>query len=285
MNHLNPLLSRRGFLSGTIGSAAFFAAHSIDAREPTDEKKPPKQPAEPLIHSLELLTSAPLDKMQEFYHKKLGFRIEEKRKEQNRLTILAGKSRITFVKAGKKGGDPFYHFAFNIPENKILKARNWQKERTELLPIPERLRDSKFPDDIVNYRHWNAHSVFFFDAAGNVVEYIARHDLDNGTKGEFSPDDILCVSEIGFIVDKVVEAADAIKKAVGLEQYRNGDDQFTALGDEQGLLLVMKRGRVISFDSKEKKAVDVFQTAATVRGSNAAKFKVDGFPYEIAMKD
>jgi catechol-2,3-dioxygenase len=48
-----------------------------------------------------------------------------------------------------------------------------------MLPIPERNRAAGFPPEVVDYSHWNAHSIFFLDPAGTVVEYIARHDLKN----------------------------------------------------------------------------------------------------------
>src|SRR5690606_32649521 len=114
---------------------------------------------------------------------------------------------------------------------------------------------------------WNAHSVFFFDPAGNVVEYIARHDLANAAPGDFGVDDILYASEIAFVVDDVPGAAETLAEAAGAGLYRGSSDQFAAVGDELGLLLVMKRGRVISFDSPERKAVDVFPSRAAIRAA------------------
>jgi hypothetical protein len=180
--------------------------------------------------------------------------------------------------------EPFYHFAFNIPENKILAARYWQLERTPLLPIPRYLRDKEFPDDVVNYRHWNAHSIFFFDPAGNVVEYIARHDLDNGAADEFGSRDILCASEIAFVVDDVLQTARKLKEFAMFQQYKQASKQFAALGDEQGLLLVMKRGRVISFRAPEKKAVEVFSTSAEVFADRNAQYTFPKFPYQLTLK-
>ena len=63
-----------------------------------------------------------------------------------------------------------------------------------------------------------------------------------------------------------------------------GTDQFAAVGDEFGLLLVMKRGRLISFDAKEKKEVSVFPTSATVRGPRRAKYALPKFPYEVTIE-
>jgi catechol-2,3-dioxygenase len=274
-------LDRRRFLASA--SASFLAAHHGVAAEgsgPGLSSPTPPVPGRRIL-GLKLLSAAPLATMKEFYHQALGLRLLDEGPHQ--FTIAAGETSITFVQAGPDDGEPFYHFAFNIPENQVLSAWHWQKARTPLLPIPARLRDPAYPDDVVDYRHWNAHSLFFFDPAGNVVEYIARHDLQNGRTDPFGSGDILYASEIGLIVDDVLAAASMLKQVVGVEQYKGGSAQFTALGDEHGLLLVMQRGRVISFDAPEKKAVSVFRTAASVRGVRPVQYRVPGFPYEIVV--
>jgi hypothetical protein len=277
-------LDRRQLLARASGSAAFFTAHGFAAGAPAT----PLGPAEgekpgARIAGLELLSAAPLAAAKEFYHRSLGLRVEEDKPD--RLTVRAGDTRLTFAPAGPGDGKPFYHFAFNIPENKIVAARDWQRERTPLLPIPARLRDPRYPDEVVDYRHWNAHSVFFYDPGGNVVEYIARHDLGNAAKGPFGPGDILYASEIGLIVDDVPGVAAGLTRAVGPGQYKGGSDQFTALGDEHGLLLVMKRGRVLNFDpASDAKAARVFRTKLRVRGGKRADYRVPEFPYEIAVE-
>jgi catechol 2,3-dioxygenase-like lactoylglutathione lyase family enzyme len=233
--------------------------------------------------SLELLTSAPLEKMRAFYQQTLGLRLLEA--QPDRLTIGAGQTRLTFVQAGPDAGNPFYHFAFNIPENKIPAAHAWQQERTPLIPIPAGQRDARYPDDVVNYSHWNAHSIFFYDPGGNVVEYIARHDMDNGAPGPFGSEDILYASEIGLIVDDVAAVASTLKEVAGVEPYRGGSDQFTALGDERGLLLVMRRGRILNFHpTSDEKAAQVFRTVAHVKGGRRTKVLLPGFPYELSVE-
>jgi catechol-2,3-dioxygenase len=275
---------RRSFLARASTWAALIAAHRSllswnpgSASPPHDHRK-----LGPRILGLALLTAAPLTKMKEFYHHVLGLRVLEETPDD--LTIAGGETLLRFGQAGPDCGKPFYHFAFNIPQNKILAARTWQKERTPLLPIPASLRDPAYPDDVVDYRHWNAHSIFFFDPAGNVVEYIARHDLENGAPGGFVSQDILYASEIGLVVDDVPATASKLKDVVGLNQYKGGSDQFTALGDERGLLLVMKRGRVLSFNAAEKKSAAIFRTAASVRGVERTKYDFPDFPYEIMVE-
>jgi catechol-2,3-dioxygenase len=274
MDGLKYQPSRRDFLEWTAAYGALTLAPELPDME--------NDHADPRIPRLELLTAAPLEQMMDFYHRLLGLEVLDDRPEQ--LTIAAGLSRLTFLPAGPEDGKPFYHFAFNIPENKILAARTWQKERTSLLPIPARLRDPAYPANVVDYSHWNAHSIFFFDPAGNVVEYIARHDLHNAAPGQFDSKDILYASEIALVLDDVPGVASKLKDVLKITQYRGGSDQFTALGDEHGLVLVMKRGRVISFNAEDKKAVSVFKTAAAVRGTEKATHHIAGFPYEVIVE-
>jgi hypothetical protein len=241
--------------------------------------------AQPRILSLELLTGVPLSAMKAFYGKTLDLRLLNERAD--RFTVEAGETQITFVSSSDSasGRAPFYHFAFNIPENKILKALEWQKARRPMLPIPKRNRAEGFPPEVVDYRHWNAHSVFFLDPAGNVVEYIARHDLKNGDTHPFTWGDILYVSEIGLIVDDVAAAADAIEDIATVAPYRGGDGDFTAMGDEFGLLLVMKRGRIIDFTGNPDNGARVYPTSVNFRGSKPATRQLASHPYRLTIEE
>jgi catechol 2,3-dioxygenase-like lactoylglutathione lyase family enzyme len=280
----NSELTRRQLLQWTAASASFFSAHQcFGVEEPAAPAAQPPRSTQPLILSLELQSPAPLAGMKQFYCQSLGLALIAE--QADRLTVAAGETRLTFVSAEPADRGPFYHFAFNIPENKIVPALAWQKQRSALLPIPARLRDPQFPNEVVNYRHWNAHSVFFLDPAGNVVEYIARHDLTNAAGGDFTPKDILYASEIGLIVDDVLAVAGKLKEVAGLDPYIGSSDLFTAVGDQHGLLLVMKRGRILNFNqASDEKAARVYRTSARVRGSRAMTYHFSGFPYEIQVE-
>src|SRR6185369_5003717 len=131
-------VTRRRFLGWASASSAFLAAHGLFAEEaPQIAQK--SDAMEHRILSLELLCAVPLAAMREFYNRMLGLKVVEDLAD--RLTIAAGATQLTFRLAPAADGQPFYHFAFNIPENKIDSAWRWQKERTALLPIPARLRD------------------------------------------------------------------------------------------------------------------------------------------------
>lgn len=245
---------------------------------------------EPRITGLRLLTAAPLPEMADFYHRVLGLEILDE--TQDCVTVAAGRTRLTFVPAGgdRSSEAPFYHLAFQIPENKIRAARDWQRERTPLVPPDaERLVDPAYPADVVHFAHWNAHAVFFRDPAGNLLEHIARHDLDNAASGPFTPGDILSVSEIALVVDDVGAAAAELGEALGLSTYGPTSGQFGPLGDERGLLLVFGRGRNLGFG--EGRPAGVFPTRVTIRGASPGapearaprSVTLPGYPYEIVV--
>jgi catechol-2,3-dioxygenase len=285
----DSLLDRRRFLGSTAAAAAFFALHDVPAFGAGTQVQagapPLPEPKRPRLLSMELLSGAPLSAIKAFYGKTLDLAILDERAD--RLTVEAGETKITFVASSEtvEGRAPFYHFAFNIPENKIVKALEWQKARTPLLPIPERNRAAGFPPEVVDYSHWNAHSIFFLDPAGNVVEYIARHDLKNGDNSPFSWADILYASEIGLVVDDVPAAVASLQPFAGITPYKGTSEQFTAMGDEYGLLLVMKRGRVIDFTGDVSHGVRVYRTGVNLRGAKASTQQLAGYPYRLTLEE
>lgn len=158
----------------------------------------------------------------------------------NTLTIRAGKSELRFLPAAP-GTHPIYHFAFDVPCNLIDAAQDWLAARTPLIPNRETgsLR-AHFPT-------WNAESVYFHDPAGNIGELIARRDLPNNRPAPFSPEHILHLSEIGLPVRNVTAAAVRLMQAFDLPSYPDPSapvsPDFTALGDERGLLILVPESR------------------------------------------
>jgi catechol 2,3-dioxygenase-like lactoylglutathione lyase family enzyme len=258
--------------------ASLIGAHDILASCTSPSGKIYKDAITRILH-LDLVTSTPLEELKKFYTSVLGLTLVSA--QSGRFTVQAGETSISFSKTNADSTAPFYHFAFNIPENKILKAREWQLKRTTLSATPSQLVDESYPKDIRHFRHWNAHSVFFWDPAGNLVEYIARHDLKNSVEGDFTSKDILCASEIAFIVDDADSIASEIKSSLNLPQYRSGDANFRAIGDENGLLLVIKRGRIWESHSTISKTPETIKTAVTIHADKNAKWIPKGYPFGI----
>ena len=157
------------------------------------------------------------------------------------VSIAAGQTKLVF-EAGNNSANPFYHFAFNIPSNKIEEALYWLRDRIELLWMED------YKSYIAEFTNWHARSVYFIDPAGNILEFIARFDLNDVANEPFSAAHIRNVSEIGLVFR--VENFDADINNL-LKQYPLSyfDKQppmphFRAVGDDEGLFVIVPENRV-----------------------------------------
>jgi catechol-2,3-dioxygenase len=253
-------LSRRDFNCLLALSALGLAA---PARQTPTSAAPTRG-----IFELSLL-AADLKAQQRFYHQTLGCPVVREGAEQ--ITIQAGGTRLIFRQARPEQGRPMYHFAFNIPENKLDLARRWLHERTPVI-----VKDGR---EVFHYPSWNAHSVYFYDPAGNIVEFIARHNLANATPGPFSQREILYASEIGLVVDDLEREVAALRSRLGLDVYRTGAPDLVPVGDEHRLLIVVLRGRKWF----QTTPATVHPTAAKLAGKPPTQYQVAGFPYELSL--
>ncbi len=184
------------------------------------------------IERLELI-SPELAAMKTFYGDVLGLPIAAAGEKS--LEIQVGVTRLVFCRSAFEG-EGRYHFAFNIPENQWEAGREWLAQRVTLYSDPANGEVFPFPD-------WNAHALYFYDPVGNVLEFIARHDLPNTASSPFDSDQILCVSEIGIAAESVSAMVEELRTRVGVELYRPGSDTFAPVGDENGLFIVVPAGR------------------------------------------
>lgn len=276
-------LNRRDFVKQVSTGSLIAGLHpivSFNTSLPNPLNKPNPKKRAYLIESIQLLTHAPFEVMKKFYMDKLGFNLLSEQKDE--LIFKAGMSSIVFKQAPSEMNNPWYHFAFNIPENKLLKAREWLLERSPIIPTPKRARDPDFPDDVRHFPHWNAHSLFFWDPAGNLLEFIARHDLKNGSSGNFSEVDIINVSEIAFVVDDQVKNAQMLNEELGLPEYPIGSNFWWAMGDEHGLLLCIPK-RVWGENTPNPKTFEIFPTQTKIVGSPTKILKFDQYPYIVEV--
>lgn len=72
-------------------------------------------------------------------------------------------------------------------------------------------------DIYVDFPDWNAKSVYFYDAEENILEFIARHNLDEPTNdATFTSNHIKRISEIGIAVSDTEGFAKKVKENTGL---------------------------------------------------------------------
>ena len=187
------------------------------------------------------------------------------------LLIKAGATEIVFTQA-PPGFDGAYHFAFNIPENQFHAARQWISNHIPLL------KDKSGKEDFTS-ESWNSDSIYFSDPAGNVLEFIARHNLKNAVDGNFDSSQILNVSEIGLPSENVIKLANELCTRLGLSVFKQEPSEtFTPVGDDNGLFILPVHDRIWMPDS----GVPAKMLPARVRGSaNGRDWEVRGVPYEI----
>lgn len=216
------------------------------------------------------LRAKDLKAQKEYYADMLGLAVGL---SAGRLEVQAGKTELIFV--ASPDFEEAYHFAFNIPENQIASAKAWLEERTSLL------RDGR-GNDRFHHDGWNADAVYFKDPAGNILEFIARHDLDNAAEGDFSSSQILNVSEIGLPAEDVLAWANELCARLGLSVFRQEPNpNFTPLGDNHGLFILPAKDRIWYPNT----GVPAKLLPVTVKGeTDGRRWQVRGVPYEISVE-
>jgi catechol-2,3-dioxygenase len=192
------------------------------------------------IQKLYLRTSD-LTAQHQFYSERLGLSTQ---RIDNTLHIQAGRTTIIFTQ--QTDFTAIYHFALNIPENQVSAARRWLQTRVPLISQTGRLVGIHDATEIIHdFPSWNAHAIYFKDAAGNIAEFIGRHGLPNARYTPFDGQSVECVSEIGIATDDVQATVQQLRTHYDLPIYDGHDsDTFTALGDEHGLFIIVKAGRM-----------------------------------------
>jgi len=219
------------------------------------------------ITHLELATKN-LQAQKEFYSNILGL---PRDLSLGKLEVQAGTTKLIFTQADFNF-DGAYHFAFNVPENKIRAAKEWISAKTELLYDENRL-------DEFDFSNWNAHSIYFKDAAGNILEFIARHDLKNAVEGRFDGSQILNVSEIGLPSEDVIAFANEICTKMNLSVFRGEPGEtLTPVGDDNGLFILPIKGRI--WYPNTGVTAKLLPIRVKVE-ANGREWEIRGVPYQI----
>jgi catechol-2,3-dioxygenase len=183
-----------------------------------------------------ILETSRLDQLAVFYSNVLQLAVQE---DKQQIAITTGSSTLVFKETNER--EPVYHFAFTIPANKIEEAKNWLADKVELIWVDDH------NSDIADFVNWHAKSVYFYDPAGNIVELIARFDLDNKTGEAFSAKQLLSISEAGIVTKKntLQTEADHLLQQYGLSYFAKQPPlpQFKAIGDDEGLFILVPEER------------------------------------------
>jgi catechol-2,3-dioxygenase len=219
------------------------------------------------ITSLDLAT-ADITKQQAFYTETLGLPLIETTDQT--FSVQVGTTRLAFQASPETKA--IYHVAITVSHNTWEQARNWITRRVPLLT-----REGK--DEFFS-NHWNCNSLYFYDEAGNILEFIAHYDLPEHATGDFGVQNMLHISEIGLTVDDVPTQVKELKTLIGLEVYRDSyAEEFAAVGDTNGLFIIVKKAR-LWMPNMVVPAV-VAPVNVTIQGSKHQQFQLAPYPYYI----
>ncbi|WP_377888908.1 VOC family protein [Alkalihalobacillus sp. R86527] len=189
------------------------------------------------------LKTKELKKMKDFYTETLGMPISKEWKESFQVSV--GSSQLKFSSRNVEG-DPYYHFAFNIPSNQFKEAKEWLKGKVEL--------NYEEGENEANFPNLPAHSFYFYDPAENVVEFISRHSIAVAREEPFSQNSFLTISEISLTVDDAIKTGQQLID-IGINERDNhsiSEASLNFMGDRAtgAFILLVKPGRRWIFSEK-----------------------------------
>ncbi len=200
------------------------------------------------IKELRLYTSNLVEQF-EFYSNVLKFEVLNK--TSKKCSFRVGKSMLTFI---HKINTAPYHFAFNIPSNKENEALNWLKKRVEILSFEG--------NEIVNFKSWNAKAIYFYDKDFNIVEFIARKNLNENSSTDFSSASIFDISEIGMPTNNIEATYNELNDLKEIAIYGGDFELFCAIGNEEGLFILVNEELKTWFPTGEK----AYQSDFVIKG-------------------
>lgn len=139
-----------------------------------------------------ILYTDKLNEMKNFYTNILGLSVIMS--YDNCFTIQVGSSSLSFKQSTLHAT---YHFAFNIPGNKVKDAKQWLLGRVEL--------NREDGNDEIYYPSFDADAIYFEDPAGNIVEFIGRRNRNDAAK--FTASSLIDISEMSITTPFVSETA------------------------------------------------------------------------------
>jgi hypothetical protein len=185
------------------------------------------------IKKLKIFSSS-VEQQYNFYCEKLSLNCIEKKVDS--FTIQAGESLLE-ITSTKEVFTSKYHFAFNVEPSLIQEALDFLKDREIFIFENEQQQLIAFPD-------WNAKSIYFKDADGNILEFIARYNLSAEKYDHpFSITDVKNISEAGVPVEDTTIFIEILQQHTNIDVWKYYGPDFVPVGDEYGLFIVVRQPR------------------------------------------
>ena len=171
-----------------------------------------------------------IQQQRQFYRTKLG--LETIKDTLTKVSFKTGNSILVFKYS--ETANPS-HIAFNIPYNAIYDALRWAQNRVALIPYKNKL--------ITNFKSWNAKSIYFKDPDANIIEFIARENINIESDIAFTPRLIISISEIAIATDNIKTIYNQINSIKSIPIFDENFNRFCALGSDEGLFLIINKNK------------------------------------------
>ena len=203
-----------------------------------------------------ILYTNKLDLQIDFYTTILEFPIEISTPEYTSFKIGASILTLKY----RKDVSP-YHFALNIPSNKEKEALYWLKERVDILGFDNQ--------EIIDFKSWNAKAIYFYDLENNIIEFISRKNMNLNSNQKFSSKEVFNISEIGMASSNIESTFKKLNTIKKINVYSGDIEQFCAVGNENGLFIVVNNNLRKWFPTGDK----IEQSDFIVKGDFNFEFK------------
>ena len=191
-----------------------------------------------------VLRTNQLEKMKNFYS--TIFELPIISTSNDSFEIKLGITTLVFTNKNVKG-NPYYHFALDIPYEQFNEAKEWIKKKIPLL--------TEEGEDEVYFSHLNAKSFYFEDPSGNIIEFIARSFHSQPNNHFFSQKNILKISEISLVVDNKLQVAKQLENHSIINREKDemteNNLSFMTKGNLPVYLLLVQPNRRWFFSSKK----------------------------------
>jgi catechol-2,3-dioxygenase len=128
-------------------------------------------------------------------------------------------------------------------------------------------------EEDVPFEAWRARAAYYFDSVGNLVELIARERAPGAEL-------LIEVSEVGLPVADVGAAVDFLEAELGLPHFSGDRSNFSAVGDDHGLFILVPVGRPWLFTDRPASDAPV---RVTIEGTVAGELRVPGSEHAIEV--
>lgn len=153
---------------------------------------------------------------------------------QEPCVITIGQSQLQFVASDQSY---VYHYAIAVPANSIHVVQRWW------LATCHTPHHAPY-GTIHAFDEWQADAVYFRDAVGNIVEFIAQRDPVAPTPTSFNLSDTLGICEIGIASSAVLSLADWCHTSLHLSAFYATSPSFYPVGDTHGRIIIVDRNRI-----------------------------------------